>query len=36
MLMVLGILPEKYGLIPFDWSMSNENDENWSYTFSVF
>ena len=26
----------KYGLLAFDWSMSNENDENWSYSFNVF
>jgi hypothetical protein len=26
----------KYGVIPFDWSMSSEIDENWSYSFQVF
>lgn len=26
----------KYGLIAFDWSMDNETDENWSYSFSIF
>jgi len=26
----------KFGLIAFDWSMENENDENWNYSFNVF
>jgi len=26
----------KYGLIAFDWAMSDENDTMWSYSFNVF
>ena len=26
----------KYGVMPFDWSMTNEADENWSYSFQIF
>ena len=26
----------KYGIMPFDWNMANETDENWSYSFNVF
>lgn len=26
----------QYGIIPFDWSMSDETDEDWTYTFNVF
>ena len=24
------------GLLAFDWSMSNENDNNWNYSFNIF
>lgn len=26
----------KYGLIAFDWSMEDENDDKWNYSFNVF
>jgi len=26
----------KYGLIAFDWSMANETDTSWNYSFNIF